>query len=381
MAITSLLFSDSFGHYDDTSLKWTIAGGSISTANPRTGTRCLDIGASAGHPGAATYGNITVGAAFRVPTEGTLQRTLLDALNTDYAETTFSLRQEVDGAVSLLVLGAVVATSVPGVMVAEKYTYLEVAVHFFQEEIHVFATGEDNITAEILNQPIVVPNPYVQVVMFGGTAGGGTDWEGKIADVYLAAWDGADPKTLSAPRIYCCMPIEDGHVLIGAFSPVQTDAFADAGAPGPYVPLVSAVPEDTSTFIEELEVVVDDVEQGMNICGRAFKVDVSGVPPGSTIAALQCNILYQFSAGETTALNFADAGVLLPRTNESDPINWWRAFGQNQPVNVLDFPNETSIYKFAYSPNVADDNGLPFDLADFTGPSAWQFGPWVGQSS
>jgi hypothetical protein len=127
----------------------------------------------------------------------------------------------------------------------------------------------------------------------------------------------------------------------------------------------------------ENEVIVAGIEQGFPIQGRGFPVDVSGVPAGSPIAALQLSILYSFMGGETVAFQGAP-GRMIGYTGQSG-TDFSRASGNSVYAYIPNIVIPFRFYEFGFILN--PKTNLPWDLTEFTGSTALQFGPWVGEPS
>jgi hypothetical protein len=125
------------------------------------------------------------------------------------------------------------------------------------------------------------------------------------------------------------------------------------------------------------EVIVDGVEDGWAVQGRGFPVDVSAVPIGSPIAALQLSILYSFMSGEAYTFN-GYPGHMIGYTDQAG-IDFSRAGGN---ALLIDPPNIVIPFRFwCFGFILNPQTNLPWDLAEFTGLTALQFGPWVGEPS
>jgi hypothetical protein len=294
------------------------------------------------------------------------------------------LIQNADGSISLWSgndpTPTLITTSAPGVLTVDTWWYIELS-----SELGLMGTPQCAVTiTDAAGNPVQVINTSgftttelsFDTLLWGGPTTPNHAWIDSF--YFLAVWDGlGDPTAvLGAPKIYGqCVPILDGVPYAGGFNPPQPIPFPDTGPP--WFSLVNSIPQDTSTFMLENEVIVVGVEQGWPIQGRGFPVDVSGVPVGSPIAALQLSILYSFMGGETVAFQGAP-GYMIGYTGQLSST-FSRVGGG---VVLADVPNIVIPFRFnEFGFILNPKTGLAWDLTEFTGLTALQFGPWVGEPS
>jgi hypothetical protein len=380
----ALSFADSFAHYDNAgiALKWTTGGGAISTSPLHLrmgGPQSLRI--QAGDSPTKTLGGsgyTVIGVAWQT-----------DVLS---GESIFEqwagpdrqlwLRQNADGSISLMSgVATLIATSAPGVITVGPFWYIEMASQldpgFATVQAVVIVTSAAGVAVEVINEVGFATSQVTwDTLKWGGPAAANFAY---LDSFYFAdTWDGiGDPLAgFGAPKIYgSSVPLSDGVPYVGVFFPPQPVPFPDTGPP--WWSLVNAIPEQTATFMLQNEVIVLGVEQGWPIVGRGFPVDVTAVPLGSTIAALQVCILYSFAAGD--AVNFQGApGRMIGRTGQSG-VAFDKLAGNpvlaSSPNGVLPFAY------FTFGLSLDPQTGLAWSLPDFTGPTALQFGPYVAESA
>ena len=388
-----LQFADSFAHYDNAGipLKWDSAGGSIETGSTHLrmgGPQSLRIQAG-DSPSKNLYGSGYTVTGFAWQTEVLSGEVIFEqwaVASVDPAppERQLFLVQNADGSISLWSgndpTPTLIATSDPGILTVDTWWYIELS-----SELGMLGTPQCAVTiTDAAGNPVQVINvtsftttqTTFDTLLWGGPTTPNHAW---IDSFYsLAFWDGeGDPTAvLGAPKIYGqCIPISDGVGYI-SFNPTQPGAFID-GPSAPWFPQVNEIPQDTSTFIEQDEVIEDGVEAGWPFAGRSFKVDVSAIPPGSPIAALQTVILYSSMGGEAGPFP-GEYGAMVRYTGQPD--NWFQSRGgRGAPYG---FPYVIDPYRFSeFGYMLNPITNLPWDLTEFTGSAALQFGPWLPEPS
>jgi hypothetical protein len=389
----NLGFADSFAHYDSAGipLKWDSAGGSIETGSTHLrmgGPQSLRIqkGDSPSKLLAANGYTVT-GFAWQTEVlsgEVIFEQWAVALVYPSPPERQLFLIQNSDGSISLWSgndpTPTLIATSAPGVLTVDTWWYIE-----FSSELGLMGTPQCAVTitdatgnsVQVINTSgFTTTELSFDTLLWGGPTTPNYAWIDSF--YFLSVWDGlGDPTVgLGAPKIYGqCIPISDGVPYAGGFNPTQPVPFPDTGPP--WFSLVNSIPQDTSTFMLENQVIVDGVESGWPIQGRGFPVDVSGVPVGSPIAAVQLSILYSFMGGETIAFQ-GSPGHMIGYTGQSGP-DFSRGSGNSVYASIPNIVIPFRFWCFGFILN--PQTGLPWDLTEFTGSTALQFGPWVGEPS
>lgn len=389
----NLQFADSFAHYDSAGipLKWDSAGGAIETDSAHLrmgGPQSLRIQAGDSPSKLLSANGYTVtGFAWQTEVlsgEVIFEQWAIASIYPASPERQLFLIQNSDGSISLWSgndpTPTLIATSNPGVLTVGPWWYIELS-----SELGMLGTPQCvvtitdaalNIIQVINTSGFTTTQPAFDTILWVGPIAPNHAWIDSF--YFLAVWDGlGDPTTVfGAPKIYGqCVPISDGVPYAGAFSPPQPIPFPDAGPP--WFSLVNSIPQDTSTFMLENEVIVVGVEQGFPVQGRGFPVDVSAVPAGSPIAAVQLSILYSFMGGEIIAFNGYPARMIgyTGQLGTDFSLAGGNAVLADIPNIVIPF----RFYEFGFILN--PQTNLPWDLTEFTGLTALQFGPWVGEPS
>lgn len=389
-----LTFADSFAHYNNAGipLKWDSAGGALE-ADPAHlrlgGPQSLRIQQS-DSPSKLLGGSgyTVIGVAWQADVlsgEVIFEQWAITSLSPAPPERQLFLVQNANGSISLWAGNdpspTLIATSAAGVLTAGPWWYIELSSElgiFGVPQCAVTITSAAGVAVEVINTTGFATTQILwDTLLWGGPTAPHHAWLDSF--YFLSSWDGlGDPTAvLGAPKIYGqCVPIADGVGYQGVYLPPQPGPFID-GPAAPWFPQVNGIPQDTSTFILENEVFVDGLEQSFPIVGRAFQVDVSSIPLGSQIAALQVTIFYSFMSGETTPFNGAPA-CMLGYTGQTQYD--FSTGGGGAPF--VDTPNLVLPYRFYEFGFVLNPQTvLAWQLPEFTGTTALQFGPWVGEPS
>ena len=379
-------FADSFAHYNTAGigLKWTTAGGAIET-NPsrvRTGLQSLRIQAG-DSPTKVLNGDGYNLVGFGWQTEVLSGETIVNLISSGASPTSqLYLVQNSDGSISLWSGQGptLLATSAPGVLTVNAWYAIEINVQQIPAFVGpvqciVTVTPAVGTVTQIINVTgFVTSDTSWDTLEWGGPAAPYHAW---VADFYfMADWDSlGDPLALlGAPQIYGrCVPLADGldHVSFNTIG--KTIAFP--GTAAPWWSQVNEIPQNSAAPIFETDESVTNPGTigGWIVCGQCFQIDVSTVPVGSAIAALQVTILYGATAGTNRNNSVPSQFVHYTGT----PSNYFVSGGGNA-WNIA--PNTTLPFKFYEFGLVANPiTNLPWVLAEFSGASALQVGPFVGE--
>ncbi len=389
----NLQFADSFAHYDSAGIpfKWDSAGGAIETDSAHLrmgGPQSLRI-QQGDSPSKLLFasGYTVTGFAWQTEVlsgEVIFEQWAIASVDPAPPERQLFLVQNANGSISLWAgndpAPTLIATSAPGVLTVGPWWYIELSSELGllgSPQCMVTVTDAAGNAVQVISAAgFATTQPSFDTLLWGGP---GAPYHAWIDGFYfLSGWDGlGDPTAvLGAPKIYGrCVPISDGVPYAGVFIPTQPVPFPDTGPP--WFSLVNSIPQDTSTFMLENQVIVGGVEHSFPVQGRGFPVDVSGVPAGSPIVALQLSILYSFAGGETVAFN-GYPGRMIGYTGQSDS-DFSRAGGNAVLADVPNLVIPFRFYEYGFRLNPQTD--LAWDLTEFTGSTALQFGPWVGEPS
>jgi len=379
----SLKFCDSFAHYNNTALKWSSGGGVFETnlAHVRTGPQSLriqagnapsilnfnfpaDTGAFAIQP----FASFTVGFAWQ--TQSLAGETIYELwctanLSPAPAQRQFFLVQNADGSISVLTGpggGTLIGTTAAGVLTIGPFWYIELVVDMNGATLELIVTDAAGVATSVLSASgFTTSQTIIDSLLWGGPSGANSAW---VADFYFAFWDTLAPSTLGAPKIY------------GLIAPIAPDGFgrlnnAPDATPfnvtaAPFFSQVNAIPQNTGTFIAR----EDAFGFFVFTIGQGFVYDVSPIPLGSTIAAVQA--VHLWSMGHDTDGNVPAPSPFMGFTGGGIPD-----FGfEGSKAGLVDSP-------FLFFPFPYDQNPLtaaPFLLSEFSGPTAMQVGPGVQSS-
>jgi hypothetical protein len=375
-----LKFADSFAHYNDTSLKWSSGGGAFETnlAHVRTGPQSLRIQAgnapsilNFNFPADALafaiqpFASFTLGFAWQTQSlAGEIMVELWDIANLapSPAERQFFLVQNANGSISVRTgsgLGTVIGTTAAGVLTIGPWWYIELTVDMNGATLVLTVTDAANLAVVALNvSGFATSQGIIDSLLWGGPSGANSAW---IADFYFAFWDTLAPSTLGAPKIYG-LPVPITPDGFGRLNNAPDASPFNVSAP-PYFSQVNTIPQNTGVFIAR-----EDVAGFFPFTiGQGFVYDVSQIPGGSVVAAVQACHLW--SMGHDTDGNVPAPSPFMGYTGGG--IGDF-AFGSLK-AGLVDSP-------FLYVPFPFDQNPVsaaPWVLAEFSGPTAFQVGPGV----
>jgi hypothetical protein len=379
----SLIFADSFAHYDQAGLaigKWDVPGGTIETsgAHVRTGPQSLRI--TAGNAPSLTtrlqnsgYGYCTIGFAWQ--TSSLAGETIFHLIDSGSGDLQLYLVQNADGSLSLWsgTPDTLLATSAPGTITVGPFWYIEISVVLnigFQtpQAILTVTSSPGGIANTVINfSPVPTSQGDFDTLAFIGPAG-----DAWLADVYvLGQWDGSgDPQAIiGAPKIYGLnVPVADGLDFVGFNTAGKITCF-DGSVP-PLYPQCNSIPQNEALYLTETD--NNPGSPGWIVAAQAFGVDAVGVPAGSTIAAVQEVFLLEAGAGDNT--NYTAPGGWVGYSGHAAP-DYYSSGGNYLSIA----PNTTVPYAFFLMPLLQN----PVTLADWVltdfGAGGLQFGVYLGQ--
>lgn len=194
MALT-LLFADSFAHYNDTSLKWSTGGGVFDStpARVRTGPQSLRIqdGDSPTLTPFFLAGFFTVGVAWQTSVlAGEIIYALVDSAT---GERQLFLVQLASGAIEVRTgagAGVLIGVTAPGVLTSGVFWYIELTARInpgflvLPTQVILTVTSAAGVPAIVLNvSGFVTSQTTVDLLVWHGPVGADHAW---IADFYLA---------------------------------------------------------------------------------------------------------------------------------------------------------------------------------------------------
>jgi hypothetical protein len=373
-----LIFADSFAHYNQAGVaffKWDVPGGTIETSAPhvRTGPQSLRI--SAGNAPSlkiSGYGYCTIGFAWQTSTLA--GETIFQLIDSGSGDLQLYLVQNADGSLSLWsgTPDTLLGTSAPGTITVGPFWCIELSVVLnsgFQvpQAILTVTSSPGGIANTVINfSPVPTSQGDFDTLAFIGPAG-----DAWLADVYvLGQWDGNDnPQAIiGAPKIYGLnVPTADGLDFVSTNTVGKTTCF-NASAP-PYYPQCNTIPEDESLYLTE----TDNNPLGASwiAAAQAFGVSAVGVPPGSTIAAVQEVFLLEAGAGAN--LNDTAPGVLIGYAGQTFPDYFE---GYTGPLSLSS--GQTVGWRFYLQGFVQNPvTSADWVLTDFG--TGLQFGVYLGQ--
>lgn len=372
----SLIFADSFAHYNNTALKWSSGGGVFETdlAHVRTGPQSLRIQAGdspsilnflfpvdSGAVTIAGYARFTLGFAWQ--TQSLAGETIVELWDTAGvapapAERQFYLIQNANGSISVRTgngAGTLIGTTAAGILTIGPWWYIELTVDLVAATLELTITDAGGVAVSVLSaSAFTTTQIFVDSLFWGGPSGANSAW---IADFYFGAWDTFAPGVLGAPKIYgLSVPNADGQGALGPGAPPPFNVSA-----APWWSQVNTLPQQTAVFISR------DLEVGdfwTNPIAQAFQHDVSSVPVGATVAALQVTML--ISMDHDGSAGVPQAGTYQGNTGDAGSFNQ-----QGTKSGLVDSPFLFYPFPFDQDPiNVA-----PWTVAEFSGPTAFQIGP------
>jgi hypothetical protein len=278
--------------------------------------------------------------------------TICSLIDSGSGDTQLYIVQNADGSLSLWSgLGpTLLGTSPAGTITAGVFWYIELNTQLllgYVGPVQAILTVTTNaapgqgIATQVLNVTnFATSQQSWDTLTWGGPVAPHHAW---VADFYcMAVWDGFDDplSVLGAPKIFGqCVPQADGLDYVVSNTIGKTEAFPGTGAP--WWSQVNGIPQSTAAPIFETDESVSSPGTigGWIDCGQGFQFDVSSVPVGSVVAAVQATILYAATAGDNR--NQSALAVLLHYTGfpPSD-------FGGTQ-MEVINLAPNTSI-PFAY---------------------------------
>lgn len=382
----SLIFADGFGHYDtDTGLKWSTSGGIFETtpAHVRTGPQSLLI--QSGNSPSITnfnfpvdtgvltigqFGKFVVGFAWQTTVLG--GETIVELWAYRDSDGTaplsphrrlFQLLQNADGSITITtgngLSPTVIGTTAAGVLTIGPFWYIELSVDMIGATLALTITDAANTATVVLAASgFSTFTAYIDALVWGGPSGLNSAW---VSDFYFGQWDGSAPAVLGAPKIYGVVPpiSPDGF---GRVNNLADPAPFNVTSP-PFFPQVDTIPQDTATFIAR-----EDVDGFFAFTlGQGFVYDVSAIPGGSTIVALQA--VHMWSKGHDIDGNAPASCVFMAFSGDAGSFSF-------NGVKASPLPNSPflfSTFAFDQNPLTAAD----WALSDFSGPSAQQIGPGV----
>lgn len=391
MGVT-LVFADSFAHYNDTALKWSTGGGVFDTtpARVRTGPQSLRIQAGNSpsinnfefpvDTAGGAFGFVTTLNQFAVgfawQTQSLAGETVCElwtklaggqlSVPLVPAQRQFLLVQNANGSISIFTgndpTPTLIGTTAAGVLTVGPFWYIELSVDMVGNALLLTVTNASGVASVVLTASgYTTSQPNIDALLWGGPSGGNSAW---VADFYVGAWDGigpAVPTVIGAPKIYgLSVPKADGQERLATQPGVTLPPFDVTAAP--FWPQVSAIPQNTASFMER------DPYLGNYPApfGQGFEFDVSSVPIASTVAALQINMLIS-EAEAGVGQGVPIASVL--RAFTGDPLPPFDSGVKNGIVN-----GPFLFYPFPF--NLNPSSGAPWTVAEFSGPTAMQLGPF-----
>jgi hypothetical protein len=378
MALT-LLFADSFAHYNDTSLKWSTGGGvfDVTPARVRTGPQSLRIqdGDSPILTPFFPLPMFTVGVAWQTSVlSGEIIYDLIDSVS---GESQLFLVQLASGAIEVRTgpgAGVLIGRTAAGILTPNVFWYIELTARLnpgflvLPRQVILTVTSAAGVPAIVLNiSGFVTSQVTADTLVWHGPVGADHAW---IADFYLAEWDGVGDSVYGAPKIYgAVFPIADGPVEVWE-PPFPAAPFSDSAAP--WFSQVAAQPQNTASFISLSE----PVDPSWPPVNQSFQFDVSAVPASSAVAAVQVACLWAFEAA-SIAVNFASVGAYAGYTGAL-VTSFQLGQGLNlNPLFSLPILNPATLPFFFYCTafTVNPVTGFPWVLAEFSGATPLLLGP------
>jgi hypothetical protein len=377
--MVSLVFTDSFAHYNDTSLKWSSGGGTFNTnpAHIRTGPQSLQIN-SVNSPflNLALFTskfNLSTKFVFGVAWQTTvLNGEVIFQGNKEGGFMTpqvqLSLVQNADGSISLWnglpSGGTLLGTSVTGVLTLNTFWYIELTADLGAGNVYVVVTNTStNVASTVITvSGVVTSQGSVDTFRWGGPAFPNSAW---LSDFYVACWDGTTGTGFveGAPKIYGLIPpVSDG--LDNNWS-----AQGDGGfSPPPLFSLVDTIPQQTGTFMFMIDTT------GLKSGSQTFNFNPgSVVPSGSSIAGIQACLYTSLISGDQA---LGRLGYLSAIIETGNPDVEESTISGITTVNVV--AAGTLPYRFYCSAvDLNPFTSAAFTLAEFLGGSALQFGPKI----
>ncbi len=382
----SLTFADSFDHYDsDTDLKWSTGGGTLETDpdHVRTGAQSLRIQAG-DSPSLTNFPypvnvnatvisqppRFTVGFAWQ--TSSLAGETIIRLMcNRDTDGQTplvppqrqFILVQNADGSISVYtgngLTPTLIGSTVAGILTVGPFWYLEFSADMIGGTLSLTVTDDLNTATEVLTASgFVTTQPHIDGLEWGGPSGLNSAW---IDDFYFADWDTVAPAVMGAPKIYgAVVPSADGVGVRNAVADPTPYNVTSA----PYFSQVNEEPQNTGSFIAR-----EDVDGFFPFSlGQGFQFDVSQVPGGATIAAIQAVVMWSF--GHDIDGNAPNPDIWAGPTGGT--VSDFGHFRQKD--GLVDSPFLFLTFAFDTNPQTGD----PWTVAEFSGGTAYQIGPGVG---
>ena len=394
-----LNFVDGMQHYDQAGLPlmWAVPSyvvpapsniGTVDTnpAHARTGTQSIRL--QAGDAPVKQFsglGNAVVGFGWR--TESLAGETIFELWNYlstgGLPERQLFFVQNANGSISLWSDPGptLLATSAAGVLTTNAYYYLEIYTQLLTGYIlpvQCFLTVTPDATGtatQVINETgFTTTQSSWDTLIFVGPSG--ADFA-NIADFYEQdSWDGLDDPLaiLGAPKWYMGVPIADGLDYVAVFVPAQTVYWN--GTAAPWFSQVNIVPEQTATYVYRFDngMPLPDIS-GWPYGGLTYSLDVSAIPPGSSLCGVAVVALLAAAAADAS-LPDAEVSILTGWSNfKGSPANTARNLGSGL-VQYDISPGDPPV-PFAYKVTGSTQNPLTlaaWQLSEFTGPTAVQLG-------
>ena len=376
----SLVFADSFAHYNDTALKWSSGGGVFETdpIHVRTGPQSLRIQAgdspsilnlrfpvNTGAFAIQPFASFTLGFALQIQSltgETIVELWCTANLSPSPAERQFFLVQNSDGSISVLTgsgTGTLIGTTAPGVLTIGPWWYIELTVDMNATTLVLTVTDAANVVSTVFSASgFATSQTIIDSLFWGGPSGANSTW---IADFYFAFWDGLAPSVIGAPKIYgLVVPNADGF---GKLDPGRTPPPFNVTA-APWWSQVNIIPQQTVVFIQRNNEAGDVFA---NPIGQAFQYDVSTLPAGATIGPLQVTMF--ISMAHDVSGSVPQVSTLQGNTGDVGSFN---SYG-----NLAGLDSTFLFYPFPFDQDPV--NLVPWTIAEFTGLSAFQIGPLLQQ--
>ncbi len=274
-----------------------------------------------------------------------------------------------------------IATSAPGVLAVGPFWYIEFGSVInpgtaTPAALVTVTSSPGGVATQVINASgFSTGQIQWDTLTFGGPSGPSHAW---VADFYLLdLWDSTgDPfQVAGAPKIYGLnKPIADGVQLILPINPPPPSAAFPGTAP-PLWSQIDTIPEQTATFIYISNENPPGTLQAMPIVGQGFQFDVSSVPSGSTIFAVQLTALAEFVQGDRSIVIAPEPAGLNGFSNQT--ANDFQQFSATH-YNVTAIFGAFQFFEVSFQ---ADNNGNPFTLAHFSGPTPIQIGPLFNEPS
>jgi hypothetical protein len=390
-------FADGFGHYDTAGipLKWSTSGGSIDTTagKTRTNGRSLKIQAGSsptlvpngnqgsGGKGIAGNGPSIIGFAWQ--TQTLAGETILQLQEYSSGDIQIKMVQNSDGSISLFngLLGQLIGKSSAGILTTNAFYYLELMVNLnpfsfldVTQAVLTITPDATHVAQQVINVTGFSSSQFsFNALLWGGPASPNFAW---VADFYnQSQWTGEGDVTavIGAPKIYDCVPKADGLDFVnpGETNPPQTIAFP--GTAAPWWNQINEIPENTAAPIFETIGVNSVMSPVWAIVGQGFIFDVSAIPAGSTIAAVQ--VVNMFGAASGSIPNIGeDPGAFAFRTGDTPPTEP-QSVSSAQPWSLDNQTSPFVFYCFPYDTNPIVPGQIT--QAQLSGAQALQFGPFV----